>query len=110
MIYLASPYSHPHPVIMQTRFEQTCRAIGALINQGLMVFSPIVHCHPVADFCKLPTDFDFWESYNYHFLERSEKMIVLKISGWDSSIGVRGEAAKALELGIPVEYMEVSDV
>jgi Domain of unknown function (DUF1937). len=47
MIYLASPYSHPDPLVREARFDAACRAMADLVHAGQIVFSPIVHGHPL---------------------------------------------------------------
>ena len=47
MIYLASPYSQPDPVICEERFHSACTADGRLMQGGLAVFCPIAHGHLV---------------------------------------------------------------
>lgn len=42
-IYLASPYSDPSSDIRRARFEAVCRVAGHLMNEGLIVYSPIAN-------------------------------------------------------------------
>lgn len=105
MIYIASPYSHPDLEIMQLRFEQVRDWTCALIaSTGLPLFSPISYCHDLCVKHDLPKDAKFWYEFNLAFISRSSEMIVLKLSGWDSSLGVAGEIKLAEELNIPVNY------
>ena len=43
MIYLASPYSHPDPLVRQARFDAACHAAAGPIQAGHAVVAPIVH-------------------------------------------------------------------
>jgi len=43
MIYFASPYSHPDPLVRQARFDAACHAAAGLIQAGHAVVAPIVH-------------------------------------------------------------------
>ena len=56
MIYLASPYSHPDPAVMEQRFETACRVAGWLMARGEIVFCPIAMSHSVAVRYDLPRD------------------------------------------------------
>lgn len=100
MIYLASPYSHPDPLVMKTRFLLAQQATAAMIFEGKFVYSPIVHCHELAQAYQLPKDFDFWRRYNIDMLRRADAFRILKIPGWDESKGVcpEGDIAVALDL------------
>lgn len=104
MIYLASPYSHPDPAVRLARFEAANRAAGELMRQGLIVFSPISHSHPIATICDLPLEFDFYMASARYFIQRARMMIVLTLQGWMESRGVMAEIDMARDYGLPVEY------
>ncbi len=91
MIYLASPYSHPDPLIMKTRFLMAEQATAFMLKVGKFVYSPIVHCHELAAKYSLPTDFDFWQRYNRDMIRRCSTFAILDIAGWRESKGVKGE-------------------
>lgn len=91
MIYLASPYSHPDPLIMKTRFLLAEQVTAKLLGEGLFVYSPIVHCHELGLKYSLPTDFAFWKKYNFDMIRRCSVLFVLSIDGWELSKGVRAE-------------------
>jgi hypothetical protein len=61
--------------------------------------------HQVAFFHELPTDFVFWRSYNEHMLQRSTAVHVLKLEGWEDSVGIKNEIDFATGLCIPVTYI-----
>jgi nucleoside 2-deoxyribosyltransferase len=101
MIYLASPYSHPSAHVRQQRFEAACRAAAALLRAGIPVFSPIAHSHPIAQH-GLPDTWEFWRSIDREYLRRCRALVVLRLSGWDTSVGVQAEIELARRWGIPV--------
>jgi len=103
LIYLATPYSHPCPVIRFVRFETVNRIASELMQNGEFVFSPISHSHPIAQH-GLPKDYEFWEKFDDWFLEKCDKMIVVQDWGWENSVGVKREMAKAEMLGVKIEF------
>ena len=105
LIYLASPYTHRDTVVMTRRFEAACLAAGRLMEDGLHVFSPIAHSHPIAVRCELPCDFEYWRQYDELMLSRCDRLIVLMLAGWEQSRGVAAEIELAKGLGLDVEYM-----
>src|ERR1035437_5608982 len=107
MIYLASPYSHPDPEVMEARFDEICRIAGYLMGQGEVVFSPISHTHPIAVRSTLPRGWDYWERVDREFILASAKLVVAMIDGWRESIGVQAEISIAKDHGIPIEYLRV---
>ena len=103
--YLASPYSHPDPMVRQQRFETVCFVAAKLMQQGNYVFSPIAHTHPIAVKGELPKDFDFWEGFDREMLKGCGELLVVRMDGWEASKGVAAEIKIANELGIPVKYL-----
>lgn len=107
MIYLASPYSHDDPAVREARFRAVCLATAALIRAGNVVFSPVVHSHPLASF-GLPTTWEFWAEQDRHYLACCDELVVLMLDGWEDSVGVREEIRIAKELGKPVRHLETN--
>jgi Domain of unknown function (DUF1937) len=105
MIYLASPYSHPDPLVREARFDAACRATAKLVRAGRVVVSPIVHGHPLVRF-GLPTDWGFLQRFDVEHLRRCDEVVVLQIDGWRESEGVQAELAEAAALGKRVRYIK----
>lgn len=106
MIYLASPYSHEDALIMKTRFLLAEQVTAFLMQKGEHVYSPIVHCHEIAQKYIMPTDFDYWRSYNFSMIRRCDAFAILTIDGWDRSKGVTGEGDFARECGLRFGYVD----
>lgn len=104
LCYLASPYSHPDPAVRQIRFQVACEATAYLMRQGMHVFSPIVHSHPLASY-GLPEGWDFWRGPDSHFLSLCQRFVVLMLPGWRESIGVQDEIHMRQAAGRDVEYL-----
>jgi hypothetical protein len=108
VIYVASPYSHDDPAVRQARFEAACRVTAELIRQGKSTYSPIAYSHPLSRY-NLPLDWKFWQRHDLDFLAICSEMVVLKLPGWEESVGVRAEIAAARTLGKPVTFLDVVD-
>ena len=106
LIYLAVPYSHPDPAIRQQRFEIVNQVAATLMREGLHIFSPISHTHPITTCGDLPTSWEFWKEYDEAMLARCVSLMVLMLSGWRESIGVRAEIRIAENLGLPVRFIK----
>lgn len=91
MIYLASPYSHADDSVREQRYRETVRVNAALLARGRFVYSPIVHCHAMAETHTLPTDYEFWKNFNHHMIERSNAVYFLMLPEWQHSKGMYGE-------------------
>lgn len=106
LVYLATPYSHQSDEIRKQRFEKVNKAAAKLMENGLHIYSPISHTHPIAEAGNLPKGWDFWEEYDRKLLAVCGKLIVYKQDGWQESIGVQNEIKIAQELKLEIEYLE----
>ena len=102
LIYLASPYSDPDANVRKWRYRDAISALTELTRLGRICFSPIVHSHPIV----IDQDWEFWRRIDEEFLRRCDRMIVVKLHGWEQSIGVASEIEQAKALSMPIEYME----
>jgi hypothetical protein len=108
IIYLATPYSHNDPKVMQDRFEKVTIVSGKLIKYGVLNFSPITQSHEQALRVDLPTDWDFWKIVDTEFLHRCDKLYVLALPGWQTSKGVTAEIEIMKELNKPISYLRLN--
>jgi len=99
MIYVASPYSHPAPAVREDRYRAVQEYTAILLRARSWCYSPIVHCHHLAQTFQLPFTADYWQEYNEHMLERSDALHVLKLPGWEDSRGVQAEIRYWAALG-----------
>jgi hypothetical protein len=104
--YLASPYSDSQVEVMERRYVEARRACAYLLAERVWTYSPIVHCHELANAHKLPVDFEFWREYNFTMLRAAGFMVVLSLPGWGASKGVQGEIKYAQELNKSVTLLE----
>ena len=108
LVYLACPYSHDDAAVRLARFEEANKASAVLMRAGVLVFSPISHTHPIAQY-DLPTGWDFWQRYNRAYLEICKAIVVLTIDGWAKSKGVREECGIMRELHRSVYYFHYKE-
>lgn len=105
-IFLASPYTHKDKEIMAIRYKAALKAAARLIKEGNIVFSPIIHCHPIAITYDLPKDYTFWQAYTKSFIVNwAEAFSILCLQDWTSSTGVNDESILAAEVGLPFSYI-----
>ena len=101
-IYLASPYTHEDPEVREQRYLRVLKEAATLIQQGRVVYSPIVHNHPIAELFVLPKNFTFWELYDKVMITACKEVHVLCMEGWMESVGVQAEIKFAQDTGKPV--------
>jgi hypothetical protein len=92
-IYLASPYTHPDPEIVNARVKAINAHAAHLMRpgQGHIVFSPISHSHPIAMENNLPTTFEFWAKQNHAMIDWCNVVMVLRLYRWQESKGIADE-------------------
>lgn len=73
-----------------------------MMKQGLFVFSPIAHCHNLAERYGMPGDIDYWRGYDEHLISVSGALVVLMIPGWTESRGLAHEVAFAESMEKPI--------
>lgn len=105
LIYLAGPYSAAPEEFYRLHMKYT----AALINDGFLVFSPILHCHALAKHHDLPGDYEFWKRYNHHMMGLCSALLVMRVQGWEDSEGVKGEIAYAVENLIPINLVKLNE-
>uniref|UniRef100_A0A6H1ZCW8 DUF1937 domain-containing protein n=1 Tax=viral metagenome TaxID=1070528 RepID=A0A6H1ZCW8_9ZZZZ len=105
MIYIASPYTHEKKEVMQERYEETAKFCAECIKEDFIVFSSVVHWHAIAGKYNLPVDAKFWAKLNIELLRGCDTLWVLKLKGWEDSIGVNSEIFAALALNLDIHYM-----
>lgn len=110
MIYLASPYSHRYAYIRERRFRAACIAAGWLMQQGEVVYSPIAHSHPIAEYCDMPKEWEFWRKQDMAMLAKASALYVLVISGTGLSRGVQAEYMEARRMGLEICFLKPEDV
>lgn len=110
LIYVGTPYSK-YPSGIEAAFVDACKLTARLLREGLKVYSPIAHTHPIAIHGEIdPYDHGVWLPFDGAMMDKSEAMIVAMMSGWESSYGVRHEIQVFIEAGKPVYFLEPADL
>ncbi len=104
--YLATPYMHENPFIMDFRAAVSDIIAADLMRQGRVIFAPITMCHPLAIKYNLPKDWKFWGKFDDEFIKICSKLLVITLKGWKESTGVTAEIKLAKKYGIPIEYID----
>lgn len=105
--YLAIPYSDPNPNVRAERMKAFWKACAALIRRGDHVVSPMTLEPAYQVDPNLPYEWAHWRDYSLKMMATCDRLVVLKLDGWRSSVGVHGEIEEAVSLGINVEFWDV---
>ena len=111
IVYLAVPYTHKDPAVMQYRSDMVNKvAVELITKRNIIVYSPITMAVPLRAAGDLPTTWEFWKHFDTAFLVRCNKLIVLMLDGWKESIGVQDEIKMSELLGHEIEYIKLEDI
>ncbi len=106
LIYVALPYTDKDKSIVDFRVKKFCEIDSQLNMNGILTVSPILKHLLFDNNSELPTDWDFWKNLSYRLLSSCDILLVLKLSGWEKSIGVNAEIEFAKQNQITTYYLE----
>lgn len=91
LYYLASPYTK-YPGGIQMAFEHVCKVAGWLTLQGIGVYSPIAHTHPISMESGIdPYAHDIWLPQDFKIMSRCDDLLIAKMKTWELSYGIGQE-------------------
>ena len=90
-VYLSSPYTGADAETMQRRYDAACLFTAMHMRAGVLLFSPIVHCHELSINYSLPKNFAFWRKWCLGMLSPASELWLLRLDGWEDSKGCREE-------------------
>ncbi|SRR5579871_360434 len=115
MIYLAGPYSNDAPTNPErkaspekrlARFNAVTEVSRLLIEQSEVVYSPLTMTHPIDLRMQHDPGSAFWVSFDESFMVHCDRLLVLKLPGWEGSAGIRRELEFFSARGIQPEWLE----
>src|SRR5262245_3983201 len=105
LVYLATPYTKYHRGL-QMAYVEAAVLTAALAKQGIAIYRPIVHTHPLAKYGNLdPLDHEFWMEFDYPMTRKSDALLVARMLGWHKSSGVQREIALFEAAGKPIHHI-----
>jgi hypothetical protein len=103
--YLATPYSN-YRAGLDEAYHDAILVVVDLTKQGLCVYSPIVHLHPVARAGNIDPLDAMWMALDEPFMHAADSMIIAMLPGWKESQGVRKEIEYFQTIGKPIRYYD----
>ncbi len=104
--FLSSPYSKYRGGI-DVAYHKARNATIDLVTSGVVVYSPIVHSHPLAMYGGIdPLAHDFWMRQSLAMLDTAGGLILLTLDGWQESVGMRAERERFAATGRPIVEWE----
>lgn len=109
-VYLMGPYTWHGPESEKRsvecgRFRKITRYAAAIADEGLTVYSPITHSHPLTEYAELPGTWEYWKQQDEAVMQICRECWQLTFPGWEESAGCQAEIAMAGEMGKPMRYI-----
>jgi hypothetical protein len=106
LVYLGSPYTK-YASGLDAAFQDVCAIAADLIKEGVKVYSPIAHTHPIAIHGNLdPRNHDIWLPFDQAMMNAADAMVIADMDGWRESYGVRFEIETFQRAGKPVYFRD----
>lgn len=93
MVYLASPYTHPNFFVRLYRFYKITKIAAQLYKKKkVCMFLPITQSAMMGWLVKgLGSTFKSWKDVDLKAIRKCDEVWVVRMKGWDKSIGVLAE-------------------
>lgn len=106
LIFVCTPYSNDDENIVKYRKKIAGEVCLRLVAKGIYAISPVVYGCALMEYGE-NTDgsWNYWQKFCETFLINSKAVYVIKIDGWDKSIGVSQEILFAITHKIPVYFI-----
>lgn len=115
LIYIAGPYSNDAPADRTqkappekriARFNAVTEVARCLIEAEEVVYSPLTMTHPIDIRMKHDPGSAFWVALDEKFMSFCDRLLVLKLPGWEASSGVAHEIEFFKSRGVEAEWAE----
>jgi hypothetical protein len=107
--YLGSPYSK-YPSGPEAAFLCAAAIAAELLKQGVPIFCPIAHSHPLAQYGQIdPLDHKIWLPADRPMMDAATGLIVAQMEGWRESYGLTHEIEVFTAAGKPVLYLDMRE-
>ena len=106
LCYVGTPYTK-YPGGIELAFADACKLTARLLKEGLRVYSPIAHTHPIAIHGGIdPLDLNVWLPFDAAMMHKADAMVVAMMDGWETSYGVRHEMETFANAGKQIFFLE----
>ena len=105
--YLAAPLSSPDITLQAHRAFATSRVAGLMMDQDIVVYSPLSHGWLLQQF-NGERSHDWWMEHCMPMLDRFSYLLILTLPGYRESKGVMMEIEHAKDTGIPIRWLAPS--
>jgi hypothetical protein len=106
LVYVATPYTK-YPYGIEIAFQHASRLSAYMMKEGVQVYSPIAHSHPLAKYGNLdPLDHEIWMPHNDIMLSVCDALCVGMLETWKTSFGLCHEIKEFRMSNRPIYYID----
>jgi hypothetical protein len=107
VIFLSAPYNDPDSAVMEDRVKKVAIVASQIERSGKgHVIAPNLSNHLMVKHGHVPRETSWWASQFLTLLSRCDELWVLKLPGWDRSVGVKQEIDHAAKNHIKIRYLD----
>lgn len=107
LVFVSCPYTGPAEIV-EWRMKKFSEYVAEMETRGQFHAVSTLYNQLVLDRgIALPGDYGFWQSYSHSLILVSSRVDVLKLPGWQDSVGVQDEIEIAKSRNIPVNYINL---
>ena len=106
--FVSSPYNHNSVSVRSAHFEDVCKVCAHFAAElRMIVYSPIVHWHPIAAIYDLPKGHEYWKEADETMLSKAREMIIIHMEGTEESAGIENETRFCNQNNIPIRHFSL---
>ncbi len=107
VLYLACPFTHFLPEVMEHHYRTSCIAAAKLMKSGIVVFNPLSHSVPINEYLHgIEDQHSFWMGIDLPLLRRCDELLIIGLENWTESRGVKAEMFEAMAYALPITLIE----
>jgi len=101
-VYLGIPYT----INPELSYQTSIRIAAHLMQHAAIVFSPVIHTHPIANFLETDWGWETWKSQDIPWVKLCEVMAVVTLPEWQKSVGLAEEIKISRSLRHPIVFID----
>ena len=102
LTYVAAPYTHDDPGMVETRKAAVDIWAAALMNMGVPALSPLSYESALKDWGISIMPAEEWYRFDRQLMQTCDRIVIMGLPGWEQSRGVSIEIAHAQENDMPI--------
>ena len=107
--FVSMPYSTTDEAVKRARVIMAKQFCNRIANEGYSPLCPVLVAESMTEYNpKFGEDFSYddWLNFSLTYLKGCDLMYILRLTGWEESVGVKAEIELANQLGIEIVMVD----